>query len=242
MGRPDFRRRKTKDVGFFLFQDGSYRRPKSSPHKNQSNLWRNPVEYKTVRLSVPTSPFIFLWVKIVRQLHLRFFLYDNLKFFSVSESFSLRCPIRQSSLFQVPFDIGFATCECFQPGFGLFVMKFSCEAGQVGLLQLQVVKGYNNNQQIYKSNALYAQNFYISKNFNGPSLNTREFCTARCTIMKNYEKRTANKKIEIFFSKSLTVAEMRPIFDSANHAELQPIFIHWAEEYLTLIHWSELLS
>ena len=48
------------------------------------------------------------------------------------------------------------------------------------------VEVYINNQQIYNSNGLYAHKSYISNNFKGPFLNTREFCTARGTTMKNF--------------------------------------------------------
>ena len=47
------------------------------------------------------------------------------------------------------------------------------------------VEVYINNQQIYNSNGLFAHKSYIYNNFKGRSLNTREFCTARGTAMKN---------------------------------------------------------
>ena len=46
------------------------------------------------------------------------------------------------------------------------------------------VEVYINNQQIYHSNGLYAHKSYTSNNFKWPSLNTREFGTARDTKMK----------------------------------------------------------
>ena len=46
------------------------------------------------------------------------------------------------------------------------------------------VELYINNQQIYNSNGLYAHKSYISRNFKGPYLNTREFYFARDTTMK----------------------------------------------------------
>ena len=48
------------------------------------------------------------------------------------------------------------------------------------------VEVYINNQQIYNSNGLYAHKSYIFKTSSRESsLNTREFCTARATTMKN---------------------------------------------------------
>ena len=44
------------------------------------------------------------------------------------------------------------------------------------------VEVYINNQQTYNSNGLYAHKSYISNNFKGRSLNTREFCTARVRL------------------------------------------------------------
>ena len=49
-----------------------------------------------------------------------------------------------------------------------------------------IVEVYIKNQQIYNSNGLYANKTYISNNFKGVSLNTREFCTARFTTMFNF--------------------------------------------------------
>ena len=48
------------------------------------------------------------------------------------------------------------------------------------------VEVYINNQQNYNSIGLYAHKSYISNNFKGPSLNTREFCTACGTTLKNF--------------------------------------------------------
>ena len=48
------------------------------------------------------------------------------------------------------------------------------------------VEVYNNNQQDYNSNGFYAYNSYISNKFKGLPLNTKEFCTARCTTMKSF--------------------------------------------------------
>ena len=48
------------------------------------------------------------------------------------------------------------------------------------------VELYINNQQIYNSNGLYAHKTYMSNNFKGASSNTREFCTAKGTIMNNF--------------------------------------------------------
>ena len=44
------------------------------------------------------------------------------------------------------------------------------------------VEVYINNQQIYKSNALYAHKSYISNNFKA-SLNKREFCIVKAMTM-----------------------------------------------------------
>ena len=48
------------------------------------------------------------------------------------------------------------------------------------------VERYINNQQSCNSNGLFVQKSYIFNNFTELSLNTREFCTARCTTMKNF--------------------------------------------------------
>ena len=48
------------------------------------------------------------------------------------------------------------------------------------------VEVYINNQQVCNSNRLYAHKSYIFNNFSEPSLNTRDFCTARATTMKNF--------------------------------------------------------
>ena len=37
IGKPDFRTRKTKNVGMFLFQNGGYHIPKPSPRKFRKN-------------------------------------------------------------------------------------------------------------------------------------------------------------------------------------------------------------
>ena len=37
MEKPDVRKRKTKEVGMFLFENGGYRIPKSSPKKVREN-------------------------------------------------------------------------------------------------------------------------------------------------------------------------------------------------------------
>ena len=51
------------------------------------------------------------------------------------------------------------------------------------------VEVYINNQQNYNYSGLYALKSYISNltNSREPSLNTREFCTARGTTMKNFQ-------------------------------------------------------
>ena len=53
------------------------------------------------------------------------------------------------------------------------------------------VEMYINNQQTYNSNGFYAHNLYAHSlifrtTSRRPPLNTREFCTARGTIMKNF--------------------------------------------------------
>ena len=48
------------------------------------------------------------------------------------------------------------------------------------------VEVYINNQQLYNSNGFYAHKSYNYNYFREPSLNAREFCTARGTTMKNF--------------------------------------------------------
>ena len=62
------------------------------------------------------------------------------------------------------------------------------------------VEKYINNHQIYNCNWLYANKFCNSKNFKGPSLNTREFCTVRVKTMKNLRMKVWKHFCLKFFS------------------------------------------
>ena len=67
IGKLDFRKRKTKDVGlFFLFQNGGYRITKPSPRKVRQNSGKIKFDRKN-RHSAPSSPTVFVGVKIARQ-------------------------------------------------------------------------------------------------------------------------------------------------------------------------------
>ena len=50
---------------------------------------------------------------------------------------------------------------------------------------------YINNQQIYNTNGIYADEFYNANHFRGLSLNTSEFFTAMCTTLTNSEDGSA---------------------------------------------------
>ena len=86
-GKPDFRRKKTSDIGMFFVQNGSYHIPKSSRYKEERNSWQNPVWYKSNRHSGPLSPNEFVRVKIFRQLHRIFSFWQSEFVFLDSKSF-----------------------------------------------------------------------------------------------------------------------------------------------------------
>ena len=71
MGKLDFPKRKTKDVECFLFRNGGYRTPKSSPGK-VSEKSRKIKFHTKKRYSVPSSSTLFKEENIVRQLDSRF--------------------------------------------------------------------------------------------------------------------------------------------------------------------------
>ena len=64
---------KQKTLEYLLFQNGSCRTPKSPPRKVRKNSGKIQFHEKK-RHSVPSIPTVFVGVKIVRQLNLRFFL------------------------------------------------------------------------------------------------------------------------------------------------------------------------
>ena len=72
--KPDFPRRKQKTLQCFLFQNGGYRTPKTSPGKLSEKSGKIQFPTKN-RHSVPSSWTLFVRVNIVRQLYLLFFFF-----------------------------------------------------------------------------------------------------------------------------------------------------------------------
>ena len=72
IGKPDFPKRKLKTLQCFLFRNGSYRTPKSSPRKIREKSGKIKFHTKN-RPSVLSSATLFVGVKIVRQ-HIYFFV------------------------------------------------------------------------------------------------------------------------------------------------------------------------
>ena len=66
IGKPDTPKEKQKTLQCFLFQNGGYRTPKSSPRKICEKIGKIKFHTKN-RHSVPSSSTAFVGVKIVRQ-------------------------------------------------------------------------------------------------------------------------------------------------------------------------------